>query len=158
MSAKIYFGSESAAVPDMEAFSMKVKKIIAAGGLVINDESELLFIYRREKWDLPKGKWEEDESLESCASREVKEETGLREVELSHHLLTTYHVYVESRQIVLKETHWFLFRAPGQQKLQPQQEEDITRTEWVKPSSLRQYTGNTYALVKDVLHAAGFKS
>ena len=157
MPAKIYFGSESAAVPDMDAFSMTVKKIIAAGGLVINDQSELLFIYRRKKWDLPKGKLEEGESLESCASREVKEETGLKEVELHHHLLTTYHVYVESREVVLKETHWFLFRAPGQQKLHPQQEEDISRTEWVKPSSLHQYTGNTYALIKDVLEAAGFK-
>ena len=53
------------------------KKIIAAGGLVFNDKNELLMIFRRGKWDLPKGKLDEGEDIEDCAVREVKEETGL---------------------------------------------------------------------------------
>ena len=32
--------------------------ITAAGGLVFNQNDELLMIYRRGKWDLPKGKLE----------------------------------------------------------------------------------------------------
>jgi hypothetical protein len=33
-----------------------MKTIIAAGGLVFNELNELLMIFRRGKWDLPKGK------------------------------------------------------------------------------------------------------
>ena len=40
------------------------KKIIAAGGLVFNDNNELLMIFRRGKWDLPKGKLDEYETIE----------------------------------------------------------------------------------------------
>jgi hypothetical protein len=31
------------------------RKIIAAGGLIVNEKNELLMIFRRNKWDLPKG-------------------------------------------------------------------------------------------------------
>src|SRR4051812_7310538 len=41
--------------------------IEAAGGIVQNKDKELLFIYRRDKWDLPKGKMENNESAELCA-------------------------------------------------------------------------------------------
>src|SRR5688572_28372696 len=39
-----------------KAFFKKFQVIQAAGGLVTNDSGNLLFIYRRGKWDLPKGK------------------------------------------------------------------------------------------------------
>ncbi|MGC4056991.1 MAG: NUDIX domain-containing protein [Chitinophagaceae bacterium] len=53
----------------------------SAGGVVINEKQEILMIYRRGKWDLPKGKLDEGESLEECALREVTEETGLKELQ-----------------------------------------------------------------------------
>ena len=52
-------------------------KIIAAGGLVTNENNELLMIFRRGKWDLPKGKLDKGETIEECAIREVEEETGI---------------------------------------------------------------------------------
>ena len=39
-------------------FSKLFPEIIAAGGKVYNDKSEILFIFRNKKWDLPKGKAE----------------------------------------------------------------------------------------------------
>ncbi len=42
--------------------------IKAGGGLVINEKGEILFMFRRGKWDLPKGKLDPGESLESCAN------------------------------------------------------------------------------------------
>ena len=55
-----------------------MKEIIAAGGLVFNEDGDLLMIFRRGRWDLPKGKLDDGEQIEDCAVREVKEETGLR--------------------------------------------------------------------------------
>ena len=38
--------------------------IIAGGGIVTNELGELLMIFRRGKWDLPKGKLDKGESIE----------------------------------------------------------------------------------------------
>ena len=53
------------------------KQIIAAGGLVTNPHGEILWIFRRGFWDLPKGKLDEGETIQTCVIREVQEETGL---------------------------------------------------------------------------------
>ena len=45
--------------------------IIAAGGKVVNSKNEILFIYRNNKWDLPKGKAERNENIAETALREV---------------------------------------------------------------------------------------
>src|SRR5690554_763046 len=56
--------------------------IEAAGGLVLNSNQEVLLIYRRGVWDLPKGHVEEGETIETAAIREVQEETGLMELNI----------------------------------------------------------------------------
>jgi len=43
--------------------TIMARKIIAAGGLVTNENNELLMIFRRGKWDLPKGKADEGETV-----------------------------------------------------------------------------------------------
>jgi hypothetical protein len=49
-------------VPDAKAFLKRLKQSVtlieAAGGLVKNENKDFLFIYRNDKWDLPKGKIE----------------------------------------------------------------------------------------------------
>lgn len=54
----------------------------AGGGLVVRTvrgRLEVVLVHRpvREDWTFPKGKLEDDETLEECALREVHEETGL---------------------------------------------------------------------------------
>ncbi len=61
--------------------------ILAAGGLVLNEKGEVLFMFRKGKWDLPKGKLDPGETMDACALREVMEETGLVQVELKNFLL-----------------------------------------------------------------------
>ena len=53
-------------------------------------------MFRRGKWDLPKGKLDPGETLEACALREVREETGVGQLELIKFLLVTEHEYEES--------------------------------------------------------------
>lgn len=137
-----------------KAVFKKFTLVEAAGGLVIDASGAMLFIFRRGKWDLPKGKLDPGEQAKECALREVQEETGLQEVRLDGALEVTYHTYDEDGKHILKPTYWFLMRAPQGQALQPQTEEQITEIKWVKRNELDEYMSNTYPLIKDVIKAA----
>jgi 8-oxo-dGTP pyrophosphatase MutT (NUDIX family) len=134
-----------------KAFFKKFTFIQAAGGLVQNEKNEILIIFRRGKWDLPKGKLDKGEKLENCAVREVEEETGLLNVQLISPLTITYHTYHEGARFILKESHWYKMKVKGDQKLVPQTIEDIHDIKWVAAGNLDMYLQNTYPSVKDVL-------
>lgn len=137
-----------------KAFWKKFSLVKAAGGLVFNEKKEILLIFRRGKWDLPKGKIDKGEKLENCAVREVKEETGLQKIKLEDLLTITYHTYQEGARFKLKETYWYIMQAAGKQDLIPQAEEDIEELIWVNPADLKKYRNNSYASVQDVLQLA----
>lgn len=138
-----------------KAFFRKFEVIQAAGGMVFNEHNEALFIFRRGKWDLPKGKLDEEETLEECAVREVEEETGLRDISLKGFMLTTYHTYDEFGTHILKESHWYRMEVKGGQNLIPQTEEQITEIRWVKKQGWDNLMENTFPSIKDVLESAG---
>ncbi len=123
----------------------------AAGGFVYTLQNKVLLIFRRKKWDLPKGKLDEGEDLATCAVREVVEETGLKNVVLKQPLIVTYHTYYEQNKHILKESHWFLMLSKEQQELSPQIEEDIELCEWIKFENIPAYLDNSLASIKDVL-------
>ncbi len=156
MAITVYTEDEAVQVTDAESFSKQYQVIKAAGGVVVDADGRVLLIFRRGKWDLPKGKLEKNEPIELCAEREVKEETGLEELQLRKPLITTYHTYTEKGKSILKETYWFRFDATGKQNLTPQVEEDILKVEWVSKENLPDYTDNTYELIRNVLLSAGF--
>jgi 8-oxo-dGTP pyrophosphatase MutT (NUDIX family) len=133
---------------------MKKKTIVAAGGLVTNDAGELLLIYRRGFWDLPKGKLDEGETIEACAVREVQEETGLTNVQLGTLTGITYHEYFDvwKQRDVVKETHWFAMHVTGAQQLLPQHEEDIEDIKWVAQKDLMPYLQNTYNNIIEIIN------
>ncbi|HMJ48113.1 MAG TPA: NUDIX domain-containing protein [Ferruginibacter sp.] len=125
--------------------------IEAAGGIVQNADKEILFIFRRGKWDLPKGKLEKKESPEICADREIKEETGLTKLTLKKKIGETYHTYDEFGKHFMKVCHWYYFTAGKNQTLQPQAEEDITEIKWWPTAEIKKPVSNTYANIKDIL-------
>ncbi|MCF3107929.1 NUDIX domain-containing protein [Niabella sp. CC-SYL272] len=133
------------------AFFRKFEIIRAGGGLVLNESREVLMIHRRGFWDLPKGKLDEGETIEACALREVKEETGLSQVELGAPLLITYHTYEQGTHHILKESHWFIMKGTATEQLVPQTEEDITAISWVAPTQIAAYKEQAYPSIVDVL-------
>jgi 8-oxo-dGTP pyrophosphatase MutT (NUDIX family) len=141
--------------PDLDklfkAFKKKFTLIQAAGGLVKNEKEQMLMIFRRGSWDLPKGKLDKGEKLENCALREVKEETGLEEVQLISPLTTTYHTYHEGTKFILKESHWFVMNANGNQNLKPQLEEGIHEIKWVKKNEVDNYLAKAYPMISDII-------
>ncbi|MBS1757373.1 MAG: NUDIX domain-containing protein [Bacteroidetes bacterium] len=125
--------------------------IEAAGGIIQNEKKEILFIYRRNKWDLPKGKIEKKETPEIAAQREVEEETGVKELSLKKKIDETYHTYFDYGKHYLKITHWYYFTCSSQQQLQPQTEEDISEIKWFKTKDIKVPVANTYQNIKDIL-------
>lgn len=131
----------------------KFQMVPAAGGLVQNENDEILMIFRRGIWDLPKGKLDDGESIEACAIREVMEETGLKKVKLIKPLVITYHTYEESGHHILKDSHWYLMRSDSKERLVPQLEEQIEEIRWVSPGEIDEYAKKTFPAIRDVLNA-----
>jgi 8-oxo-dGTP pyrophosphatase MutT (NUDIX family) len=154
--AGVFLHADLAAL--QKAFFKKFTVVLAAGGLVRNEDEEILLIFRKGKWDLPKGKLEKGESLEKCAVREVEEETGLKKVTLLAPLLITYHTYHEGSKFILKESHWYTMKISGKQTLVPQTEEDITELKWIRPKDSGSYMQNTFPSIADVLKIADYKN
>lgn len=147
--AGVFFHADVEAL--FKAFARHFKRVDAAGGLVTNDQQDILMIFRRGKWDLPKGKLDPGETIEACAVREVLEETGISQVTLDAPLLTTYHTYDEYGKHILKASHWYLMHAPLREDLVPQTSEDITHAEWVSPERARTLFSTAFPSVVDVL-------
>ena len=131
-----------------EVFSRHFETITAGGGIVFNPNQELLFIFRRKKWDLPKGKLDAGETIEACAVREVQEETGIQNVVIRKYFDTTYHVYEEVGKKILKKTVWFVMDADDNQSLMPQTEEDIEELAWLPESVWDKVVENTFPSIR----------
>ncbi len=140
----------------LEAIKSHFEVLVAAGGLVINPQEEILLMFRRGKWDLPKGKQDDGESLEDCALREVQEETGLQQIKLGAKITETFHYYPLKEKKVLKHTYWYKMQFTGTELTVPQIEEDIMDIQWIKPENLGKYLKFSYQNIVDVFEKAGF--
>jgi len=141
--------------PDVEKlwedFKNIYKKEKAAGGLVKNLNGEVLMIFRRGFWDLPKGKIEKNETKKEAAVREVQEETGLENVDLQDFINKTYHTYINRKEErVLKITSWYHMKTTDS-KLIPQLEEDIEKAEFVEINSFLKSPKKIYGNILDIL-------
>jgi 8-oxo-dGTP pyrophosphatase MutT (NUDIX family) len=127
-------------------------KITAGGGILNNDQGDILFIFRRNCWDLPKGKVEDGETIEEGAIREVIEETGLKPVTMNSLFDVTYHIYKSMKgKLILKETYWFEMSYNGSLEPVVETEEDITEARWFAPAEIDIPLSNTFPLIKELI-------
>ncbi|MCB0547246.1 MAG: NUDIX domain-containing protein [Phaeodactylibacter sp.] len=132
-------------------FAGQFKIIEAAGGVVYNTEGEVLLIFKRDHWDLPKGKIDHGERREDAAVREVLEETGLSSAELGDFLGVTYHTYRDHKgRRILKYTYWYRMKAE-KEALIPQEEEEIEHAEWHAPKAFLESKPVVYGNIRDLL-------
>tara|TARA_B100001093_G_scaffold454863_1_gene464555 strand:- start:1097 stop:1729 length:633 start_codon:yes stop_codon:yes gene_type:complete len=131
-------------------FLKSFKIVIAGGGLVTNSTGKVLMMYRKKKWDLPKGKIEKDESIKDGAVREIEEETGVKVLAIQQKLGKTYHTYKLKDKWVLKETHWYLMNGDDTSELVPETKEGIEKVEWCTKKEVKEYLKNSYVSIQDV--------
>ena len=142
-------------IPTMiDELSCMFRFIEAAGGLVQNSGGEYLFIFRYNKWDLPKGKLEPNELNSIAALREVSEETGISNIELLEHITDTFHTYKLGNATVLKKTNWYSMKYSGDEPLIPQESEDISIAKWFSKGQIDEVIDNTYDTIREVLAKA----
>ncbi len=134
---------------DLKTIASPVK---AAGGIVFNNKNELLVIFRKGFWDLPKGHIHKNEKKKDAGAREVAEETGLRNIEVFDKAGKTYHIY-KNKSRHLKISHWYFMRG-NQDILTPQTEEDILEAKWVEPKEFLQ-SYEMYSSIRNLLSKQG---
>lgn len=132
----------------LKKFLKKLPNVIAGGGKVYNNRGDILFIYRNDKWDLPKGKAERRETIEETAIREVTEETGVNGLEIVKPLETTYHIFKRNGRHRIKVTYWFEMKTNFNGDFYAQAEEGITKVEWLNKEQTEQALQNSYANIK----------
>ncbi len=134
-----------------DQFCSCFREIDAAGGVVMNASGEYLMIFRRGKWDLPKGKREPGESVSDCALREVAEETGLSSLEIGSPICVTHHSYVLDGALCIKHTHWYNMLCTKPCTLVPQVEEEITEACWMDADRMKRLAATSYRSIREVI-------
>ena len=133
-------------------FIKKFPIIDAAGGLVERSDGKILFIYRNNRWDLPKGGVEKKELIIEAAQREVKEETGLADLIVISKIGETYHIFKKGKNFRLKRTYWFKMKSDYQGELFPQEEEGIISAEWINKKRIPEIFKNAYENIKKIVN------
>ncbi|MEM9719849.1 MAG: NUDIX domain-containing protein [Bacteroidota bacterium] len=150
----LVFSGESAYEGFIQDFRDYFSNVDTAGGLVENEKGEYLMILHRKRWSLPKGQVEWREDPEEAAIREVKEETGLKEVELLEKMEKTYHTFRKGRKWIFKTTNWYKMRASSVEQLVPQMEEHITDIRWVNAETWPEIEPNAFPQIRYLLSGA----
>jgi 8-oxo-dGTP pyrophosphatase MutT (NUDIX family) len=134
----------------MKKYIKKKFNIVEAAGGVVSKDGMVLLIYRKGKWDLPKGKLDKGEKRRACARREVFEETGV-EVEIEGKIGHTWHTYIRNRKYVLKKTHWYAMKCLDDSGMSPQAEEDIEEVSWMNVTQTRSALYDSYRSIRVVI-------
>jgi 8-oxo-dGTP pyrophosphatase MutT (NUDIX family) len=125
--------------------------VVAGGGLVVKQikrKNQVIVIHRRGVWDLPKGKLDDGESIETCASREVREELGIDEATIVGRAGETLHGYTRGRSYEIKTTHWFWMTTQAT-KFTPQAKEQIDKVIWMPWGDAKKKLA--YPVLRDLL-------
>ncbi|WP_258104905.1 NUDIX hydrolase [Marinoscillum sp. MHG1-6] len=125
-------------------------KVIEAAGGVVDKNSKTLLIYRKGRWDIPKGKIDKGEKKRVCAVREVEEETGVQ-AEIIEKICTTWHTYVTNKKYILKKTHWYWMKCLDDSEMAPQAEENIKEAKWMTLTELRAALYDSYRSIRVVI-------
>ena len=134
-----------------KSFRKKFPVVEAAGGLVQRTDNKLLFIFRNNKWDLPKGGVEKKELIIEAAQREVTEETGVSDLIVQKELSETFHIFKKGKRFRLKKTYWFKMSTSYMGKTEPQTEEGINKTEWVSKEKIDEILNDAFENIRIIV-------
>jgi ADP-ribose pyrophosphatase YjhB (NUDIX family) len=125
-------------------------KVVEAGGGVVKKDDKFLMIFRKKKWDLPKGKKDKGEDIEKCAVREVLEETGVS-AKIDWKIAAIWHTYMQNQKYILKKTHWYAMTCVDDSEMKPQKGEGIKLAQWMKMEEMQEVLVESYRSLRYVV-------
>lgn len=134
------------------AFASQFAVAEAAGGVVSNPAGEVLMIFRKGVWDLPKGHLEDCETIGRCAVREVEEECGIGDITLGREICITRHIHCAYGTWEIKQTTWYAMTIDRPQTPTPQTEEDIEQAQWMSREQCVAAAQKSYATIGEVIN------
>lgn len=140
-------------IADLGVFKKELRKhfeVVYAAGGVVQHQGKCLMIYRRGKWDLPKGKIDEGEDAPAAALREIAEECNIEAV-IESKLCSTWHHYWLEGKIILKKTKWYLMSTSNPESIKPQIEEDIEQIQWMDRVAVDKALNNSFSSIEYVI-------
>lgn len=114
----------------------RVSREISSGGIVYrkNDKGKievLLIQDMKNRWSVPKGKPNKGETLREAAEREIREETGLQNMQVRNWLGKVSFRFRRKNALVLKTMHVYLVEAEGKSGSIKEEEVDwIVSAQW----------------------------
>ena len=133
----------------------RAQRETSAGGVVYRlHEGGALFLLIRDSyqnWGFPKGHLESGERAQDAALREVREETGIDDLELRGRIETIDWYFRFRGQLIHKVCHFYLMET-SQATTNPQHAEGITACRWVAYDDAR--SAISYANARKVLGRA----
>lgn len=132
-------------------FAARFAFVEAAGGVVTDELDRVLMIFRRNRWDLPKGHIDFGEDALSAAKREIEEETGVSGLKFVSELNNTLHAYNVYGRWELKCTYWFAFTTI-QTATTAQSEEDIEAAVWCSDDEIDRNLEKSYPTIIEVMY------
>ena len=133
----------------------RAQRETSAGGIVyrLADGAPLFLLIRDsyQNWGFPKGHVERGERAEDAALREVREETGLRSVEVRGAIDTIEWYFRFRGRLIHKVCHFYLMET-ADTDTSPQKAEGITACQWVAFDAA--WTAVSYANARTVLRRA----
>src|SRR4030066_2250409 len=130
-------------------------KEYSAGGIVFRkDKNKIRYLLIKDsnnKWTIPKGHIEKGEEARVAALREIKEETGLKKLEIARELEATRYFFCREKDLILKTVYLFLIESEEEENLKPDKKE-IKGAMWFTDKDAIKNIG--YNNIKDMLSKA----
>ena len=105
----------------------KLEREFSSGGIVIKSRgSKIRILLIKDpygKWTWPKGNIDKGETSLDAAKREIREETGLKNIEPLSKIGQTNYFYKRKKRLIYKTVYLYLFKLSGNEKLSIQKRE-----------------------------------
>lgn len=137
-----------------EDFKSLFKITKSVGGLIVNDNQEVLLIKRWHKWDLPKGEYDSSLDIAQNVLNGMKTECGLYQLKIEEFLEPTYYMFNLNNERILKQVNWCRIHQAGND-IEPKVPNTDTITKWVALADLHEYLPKAFDQVEQVFESSG---